>query len=220
MFSLDHWIEGFYAQARSDPVLGPATIRFRGLRLPRDSGVWEALVHSVVGQQLSVPATNVLKQRLIALAETYREVDGIELPYLPPPADIARIGLDSLLRLGMSTAKARTLLALAAHGGSLDWESERLASSPLEAAIAELDARPGIGRWTAENTLLRGTGRTDVFVGGDLGVLSALRRFGAPKAAGSEVAARRWALQRYPGWGSYVTLYLWRRWVVDGGRRV
>jgi 3-methyladenine DNA glycosylase/8-oxoguanine DNA glycosylase len=76
----------------------------------------------------------------------------------------------------------------------------------------------GVGRWTAENSLLRGTGRTDVFVAGDLGIRVALAENGVLPRDASEDAVRAWAERWYPGWGSYATLYLWRKLVADRRR--
>jgi DNA-3-methyladenine glycosylase II len=45
-----------------------------------------------------------------------------------------------------------------------------------EAAIAELTAAKGIGRWTAEVYLLFSLGREDVFPSGDLALQVALQR--------------------------------------------
>ena len=93
--------------------------------------------------------------------------------------------------------------------------SPAFASGPLDAAVETLDALPGVGRWTAENALLRGAGRTDVFVAGDLGVRVALERYGVVRRSGSETTVRAWAERHYPGWGSYATLYLWRKLTTD-----
>ena len=63
-FSLDHPIEQFHAQVRREPVLRATERRFRGFRLARDARVYEALLHAIVRQQLSVRAANSLQQRL------------------------------------------------------------------------------------------------------------------------------------------------------------
>ncbi|MCI4360663.1 MAG: hypothetical protein L3J91_03090, partial [Thermoplasmata archaeon] len=67
----------------------------------------------------------------------------------------------------------------------------------------------------AENALLRGVGRRDLFVAGDLGLRVALDRYGVVPRAAPEADARAWAERHYPGWGSYATLYLWRRLVTE-----
>jgi DNA-3-methyladenine glycosylase II len=125
------------------------------------------------------------------------------------------LGPQGLRAVGLSRAKSHSLVALAErqtaqHFGALDWSK-----LPLEEAVERLDAEPGVGRWTAENALLRGIGRPDVFIAGDLGIRYALQHYGAVRRSATEERIRRWAEARYPEWGSYATLYLWRRWIDE-----
>jgi len=117
--------------------------------------------------------------------------------------------------VGLSGAKSRALLGLAAPTIRRGLNDPALARIPSAQAIERLVELRGVGRWTAENALLRATGRTDLFVAGDLGIRVALAEYGVvPRGAGEE-EARGWADRWYPGWGSYATLYLWRRLVAD-----
>jgi len=217
MFSLDDPLEEFYRRTRTEPVLQGSERRFRGLRPPRDASVFEALVHAIVGQQLSVASANAVKRRLLERLGRVREVEGVEVPLFPPPSAVRAAGADVLRGAGLSRAKAGALRTVAAwSAGAPSATSLRLA--PLTTARAELERLGGVGRWTAENALLRGAGRRDVFVAGDLGVRVALDRFGAVPRTATEDDARAWAERCYPGWGSYATLYLWRRLVAERDR--
>jgi len=214
LFSLDHPIEAFYHLVRTEPVLRGTERRFRGLRLPRDPSVYESLLYAVIGQQLSVRAARSLQLRLFERTGSAIEADGIAVPSAPSPRALRTLGPDGLRSIGLSRAKARTLLALA------DWwpaapDGRDLAERPLEESVALLDALPGVGRWTAENALLRGVGRIDCFVAGDLGIRVGLAEYGVLPRHAPEERARAWADRWYPGWGSYATLYLWRKLVAD-----
>lgn len=215
MFSLDDPIEQFYRQARAEPALAPAVRAFRGLRLPRDPSIYEALVHAVLGQQLSVSSANAIKRRLIERTDARLDVEGVEVPHLPGPESMLALGPTGLRALGASGAKARTLVALSRRELAGAFDPARSRRLPAERAVAELDAEPGVGRWTAENALLRGVGRRDLFVAGDLALRAALDRFGGVPRSASETEARAWGERNYPGWGSYATLYLWRRLVAE-----
>jgi 3-methyladenine DNA glycosylase/8-oxoguanine DNA glycosylase len=215
MFSLDHPLEQFYRQVRREPTLRGTERRFRGLRLPRDAHLYEALLHAIVGQQLSVVAATAIKRRLLAATDAFLTADGVEVPCAPRPARLGALGPDGLRALGMSRAKARAIGALAADAAALSAEAPTALVEPLPSAIARLVERPGVGRWTAENALLRGVGRPDVFVGGDLGIRVALAAYGVVPRDAPEEAARTWSDRWYPGWGSYATLYLWRKLVAD-----
>ena len=215
LFSLDHPIEQFYRLVRAEPVLRGTDRRFRGLRIPRDAHVYEALLHSVLGQQVSVRAATTMKERLLRATGAFLEADGVEVPRVPTPHELRALGVDGLRSTGVSGAKARSLLALASAAEDGAWRADGLASLPIAMAVETLDRLPGVGRWTAENALLRGVGRTDVFIAGDLGVRVALEEYGVLRRTASEERARAWAERNYPGWGSYATLYLWRKLVAD-----
>lgn len=215
LFSLDHPIEQFYRLVRSEPVLRGTDRRFRGLRIPRDANVYEALLHSVLGQQVSVRAATAMKERLLARTGAFLEAGGVEVPRVPTPEELRALGVAGLRSTGMSRVKARSLLALAAAAEDGSMRPEELASLPLASAVATLDRLPGVGRWTAENALVRGVGRTDVFIAGDLGVRVALEEYRVLRRSAPEERARAWAERHYPGWGSYATFYLWRKLVAD-----
>ncbi len=218
MFSLADPLEEFYRLVRSDPVLRGTDRTFRGLRLPRDANVFESLFHAVVGQQLSVASANAIKRRLLERFGRPLVVEGIEVPVVPSPRAVDVAGPEGLRAAGLSRAKARSLREIAREATRLP-PADRLRSLPRSAALASLVRWQGVGPWTAENALLRGAGRRDVFVAGDLGIRVALERFGAVPRQAPEARARAWADLRYPGWGSYATLYLWRRLVAEAPGR-
>ncbi len=216
LFSFDHRLEEFYRCVRQDRVLRGTERRFRGLRLPRDANLYEALFHSILGQQLSVRAANTMKQRLFDRAGSVLTAWSVEVPCVPRPSELGALGVEGRRAAGLSGAKARALGRLAEAAPSFgETRVATLGTGPLEPAIASLTQLPGVGRWTAENALLRGVGRPDVFVGGDLGVRVALDAYGVVPRTAPEKRARDWATRHYPGWGSYATLYLWRKRATD-----
>lgn len=215
LFSLDHPLEEFYRLLGREPVLRGTERRFRGLRLPRDANLFEALLHSIAGQQLSVASANSIKRRLFEATRARLEVEGVEVPRVPTPAELLGLGEEGLRAAGFSGAKSRALLGLAERRRAGAFGLEEFEDGPSEAAIARLTEEKGVGRWTAENALLRGIGRRDLFIAGDLGVRAALDRYGAVRRSAPEASARAWADRHYPGWGSYATLYLWRKFVAD-----
>ncbi len=215
LFSLDHPVEEFYRLVRAERTLRGTDRRFRGLRIPRDAHIYEALLHAIVGQQLSVRAANAMKERLLERTGAFLEAGGVEVPRVPTPGELRALDVPGLRSTGLSGAKSRALLALAVSVEDGSLPSTGLSSGPLETAVESLDRLPGVGRWTAENALLRGVGRTDVFIAGDLGVRIALEEFGVLRRSAPEKRARAWAERYYPGWGSYATLYLWRKLVAD-----
>jgi DNA-3-methyladenine glycosylase II len=218
IFNLDHPIEAFYRQLRADPVLSGTERTNYGLRPPRDASLFESLVHAVVGQQLSVRAADALYRRVEEATGAFLPVDGFELPVVPDPRRLARLGEGGLRALGLSGAKARALGALAGRELAGAFRPARFERWSSAAVVEALDEEPGVGRWTAENAALRGLGRPDLFVAGDLGVRWALAHVWGRETPVEEDEARAWAQRMYPGWGSYATLYLWRRRLLDADR--
>lgn len=215
LFSLEHPIEEFYRLVRREPILRGTDRRFRGLRLPRDASLYESLLFAVIGQQLSVRAAATLSRRLSEATDAYLTVDGLEIPTVPTPRSVLRLGARGLRKCGLSRVKAKSLLGIARGQEEGRFATASFLSLPQEQAIERLDEEPGVGRWTAENALLRGVGRPDLFVAGDLGLRVALAEFGVLPRHAPEEAARAWADAHYPNWGSYATVYLWKKLVTD-----
>src|SRR5579871_753980 len=180
-------IEQFYSQTRSEPTLCGVAERFPGLRLPRDGSLYESLVHAVIGQQLSVSAAASIEARLTDAGRAWTLVDGIRATHVPGPARLLAMDSSEFSKIGLSRAKRAAIIgiATAARSGHLDPVRDFQRGDP-EAAIGRLDELRGVGRWTAENALLRGAGRRDLFMAGDLGVRSALAAYGAVPREASE----------------------------------
>ncbi|HKV90821.1 MAG TPA: hypothetical protein VJQ43_06490, partial [Thermoplasmata archaeon] len=125
LFSFDHPIEQFYRQLRREPVLRGTERKFRGLRLPRDATVYEALFHSILGQQVSVAAANTIKRRVMEACGARLDVDGVTVPRVPTPRELLALGIDGLRRQGSTGAKARSLFALAEAERTGRWDDVR-----------------------------------------------------------------------------------------------
>ena len=72
----------------------------------------------------------------------------------PTPERLADADPEVLRELGFSRAKARALRILSERVASADLDLEALRNEPDERALAVLLDLPGIGRWSAEYTLL------------------------------------------------------------------
>ena len=114
----------------------------------------------------------------------------------PTPERLADADPEVLRELGFSRAKARALRILSERVASADLDLEALRNEPDARALAVLLDLPGIGRWSAEYTLLRGLGRYHVLPGDDVRARNNLRRrFELPLSAGYDGVvelARTW----------------------------
>ena len=177
MLSLELDIDPFYSLAAADPMLAPLAARFRGLRPPRFASVFECLVNAVAMQQISLEAGLTLLNRLSRTYGAGSSAAGIHAHAFPQPAELAVAEPIAIRALGFSLRKATTIVAIAdaAVQGRLDLES--LATREDGQVVETLTQIPGIGRWSAEYTLLRGLGRLHVFPGDDVGARKNLARW-------------------------------------------
>jgi AraC family transcriptional regulator of adaptative response / DNA-3-methyladenine glycosylase II len=96
-----------------------------------------------------------------------------------------------LSRLGVPTARRRTLAALAE--AALADRALFEARESVEATVARLLDVPGLGPWSAHYIALRAAREPDAFPASDLGLLrGAARRGRRPNARELEQRAERW----------------------------
>jgi DNA-3-methyladenine glycosylase II len=186
MLSLEVDIGPFYTLAAADPRLAPLVARFRGLRPPRFASVFECLVNAVALQQLSLAAGLTLLNRLSRTYGARSRADD-RLHAFPTPEELAGARPASVHALGFSLRKATTILAIAEAAGEGRLDLESFAALADEQVVETLTQIRGIGRWSAEYTLLRGLGRLHVFPGDDVGARKNLARwlgFAKPLAYG------------------------------------
>ncbi|HLW47778.1 MAG TPA: hypothetical protein VKW09_08430 [bacterium] len=183
-----------------------ATLRLPGAALPGYPTLFEALVHTTLGQQISAAAANVHRAAFatrFGRPFTYR---GGTYWTFPAPGDVAGERLASLRRPGLSNAKALAVrsIARALERGTVS--ETALEAMPPEAAIEALSGLPGIGRWTAEWVLLRALRRFDVVPAGDLAVRKAITWIAGRAGLLSEREVRAFAAP----WTPYAGLVAFR----------
>ena len=94
----------------------------------------------------------------------------------PTAERLAEVGPDALRPLGFSGSKAREICSLAQRVTSGELDLEGLDQAGDEEARRVLLGIGGVGRWSAEYTMLRGLGRLYVLPGDDVGARNNLRR--------------------------------------------
>ena len=122
------------------------------------------------------------------------------LDRLAPTADaLARATVDDIAKLGIVSARAKTLIALAQafESGALRLE----AGAAPEAVITQLVTLPGIGQWTAHYIAMRALRWPDAFPKEDIAVRNNL---GGVTARRAEELSQVWR-----PWRSYAVVHLW-----------
>lgn len=165
-----------------------------------DTDLFSAVVHHIIGQQISTKAQTTIWQRM---KETLGEVNAETIL----SADISK-----LQSLGMTFRKAEyiTDFARKVHEGVFDLET--VAQMSDEAAIKELASLKGIGVWTAEMILLFCLQRPDIFSYDDLAIQRGLRMVYHHRKIDRKLFEKY--RRRFSPYCSVASLYLW---VVAGG---
>jgi AraC family transcriptional regulator of adaptative response / DNA-3-methyladenine glycosylase II len=176
-----------------------------GLRVPGAWDPFELAVRAILGQQISVKAASTLTGRLVAALSTRlpgaQQEDGIELSHLfPSPETLAAAKLTSL---GMTAGRAAAIRSLcqAIIEGRIRFDG----SAPAAEVVAQLEALPGIGCWTAQYIAMRALRDPDAFPASDLALRRALSRDSEPLSPGA--LARR--SEAWRPWRAYAAIHLW-----------
>ena len=160
--------------------------------------LFAGLALHIVGQQISIPAALTIFGRLGDVAGSR-----------PPSAGgVARLDAGQLRGVGLSAAKGRALLELAAgvSRGLIDLDGLRDVDD--DAAVMALTALRGVGPWSAQMFLIHQLHRPDILPAGDVGIRHAVHRAYdlGERPSEPEVAAlaTAWAPHR-----SYASALLW-----------
>ncbi len=193
------WQKGRRHLKRNDPILARIIERARPVTFTLDDDHYEALVGSIIFQQLAGSAAQAILNR-------FKQLYGGRIPR---PREYLATELEKLRGSGLSPQKISYIRDLSERleNGTLDLKMLSRVSD--EEAVKELDSVRGIGRWTAEMFLMFVLGRTDVLPVDDLGLrkaaLRAYRLRKLPTREKFQQLARNW----HP-YSSIATLYLWR----------
>lgn len=185
-----------------DPVLQPVleTVPFPKLQ-PSSVPLSEALIESIVYQQLSIKAAATIYQRFLDRFENKQ----LELKKL------ARMKTESLRSVGLSYQKADYVRNIASfflqkENQDIDWQA-----LPEEELLKRLVTIKGVGLWTVQMILINPLGKLDVFPALDLGVQQGIVRLYELKETGKSLISRMHEIaEPWRPYRSVACMYLWR----------
>ena len=179
--------------------VGPCKLRIHTPGTTDAHDFFEALVESIVSQQLSVKASDTIYGRVLALGEGK----------LLPPGELAKVPEETLRKVGLSGQKVKYVHDLCAKVGDGRVVLTDLEHLGDEDVIERLRLVKGIGRWTAEMFLMFRLGRPDVLPLQDLGIQQGMKKLykmrDVPTADKMVKVAKKWRPYR-----SIACWYLWR----------
>ena len=128
-----------------------------------DTDLFSAVVHHIVGQQISTKAQATIWKRM---RDEFGVVDA---------AAVLGAGVEKLQSFGMTFRKAEYITDFARKIENGEFDLEGIRQRPDDEAIRELSGLKGVGVWTAEMILLFCMQRPDVFSYDDLAIQRGLR---------------------------------------------
>jgi DNA-3-methyladenine glycosylase II len=171
MLNLNLDLRSFYRIASGDTVMAEIVQRLRGLKSPLTPTPFEALIESIIEQQISLIVAHSLQIKVVKSFGDSLNVRGRTYYAFPTPLALGSASTEQLRQCGLSLKKAeyvRDISSLISQG-KLDLAKYE-SYDDARAVIQELDKLRGIGVWTAEMTLIRGMGRLDTFPADDVGL--------------------------------------------------
>jgi DNA-3-methyladenine glycosylase II len=189
----------------AEPVFAEIIERAGPPRFRRRRNGFGTLLHIILEQQVSIDAAAAMHRRLV----------GICHPLTPK----AYLALDdaTLRSCGFSRQKMGYARHLAEMVDSGKFDFARLGAAEDEAALAELLAIRGVGRWSAEVYLLFALGRPNIWPAGDLGLQAAIGQHLGLGARPDEVEMRRFG-EAWRPWRSVAACLFWQSYLHARGR--
>jgi DNA-3-methyladenine glycosylase II len=157
--------------------------------------LFTALVHSIIGQQISSKARETVWERMLT------KLDEIT------PAVFDSLSLEKLQQFGITFKKAAYIKSVAHKivTGELDLDSLHAMSD--KQVCAKLSEQDGIGVWTAEMLMIFSMQRPNILSYGDLAILRGLRMVYRHRKIDKTTFNKYW--KRYSPYASVAGLYLW-----------
>ena len=186
--------------AAKDKKLGEAMARIGHVYRSVDDDLFAAVVHQIMGQQISTAALETLWGRL---NDRLHKIDAEGILFL---------GREGIKEVGMSFRKAEYILDFAEKVKSGEFDISALEGMADDKVIAALSSLKGVGVWTAEMILIFCMQRKDVVSFGDLAILRGMRMLYRHREI--DKAKFEKYRKRYSPYGSVASLYLWE---ISGG---
>ena len=185
---------------KKDKKLGAVIDKIGHVDRKVDSDLFSAVVHHIVGQQISSKAQWTIWHRM---EEAFGKVEA---------ETIAAADISFLQSFGLSFRKAEYIKEFAQKVQSGEFDLDALYEKSDEEAISALSGLRGIGVWTAEMILLFCMQRPDILSFGDLAVLRGMRMVYRHRVMTREKFEKY--RKRLSPYGSVAAIYFW---AVAGG---
>ena len=205
----------FVALAQTDSALWMVVEPLIGLPEWRTASIFEALMQTIIEQQISWTTAQKAQRWLVEWAGDCILHDGKAYYAFPSPARIAEASVEDLKPLKITFKRMALMIELASRVVSGELNLEQFATYTPDEAYQHLLSIKGIGHWTAAVTLERAFGHKDWVAYNDVVLQAATNRYflGAEGRIPPQMVTDTFT--RYGTFAGIAAHYTMIRWVLD-----
>jgi len=207
IFNTEYDLKPLYNFMDSDPVLREVKNHHYGLKPSYISTVYEGAITAIIQQQISLRIASHMARLLIQKFGEHIEVNEREFWDFPSPQRLSQAKVEDLRGCGLSSRKAEYIIGFSQAVAQSEFDPESLKNCEYEEIIEKLTKIRGLGRWTAEMTIVTSIDVENMSPAGDLGARKAISHFYNQGKLMSEEEARnfteKWGIHR-----GIITYYL------------
>ncbi len=193
---------GLFHLSEVDPKMAKLINKYEKPNFIKETNYFEAIIRSIIYQQLSTKAASAIHNRFKQLFEN----DNLR------PVDVFNNSIDRYREIGLSKQKVSYIINVA-HEFNNELIPKNLEDFSDEDIIDMLTRIKGIGRWTAQMFLMFSLNRSDILPELDLGIQKGVKIYFKL----NELPSGDYIIKQAELWRPYRTLaswYLWR--LVEG----
>ena len=157
--------------------------------------LFTALVHSIVGQQISAKAHESIWRKIV---EAFGTITPEAMAAMPP---------EELQKFGLSFRKVDYIQSAAKKILSGEFDIDALRNESDEEVCQALGSLDGVGKWTAEMLMIHSLLRPDVLSYGDLGIQRGMRMLYHHRKITPALFEKY--RRRYSPYATVAGIYLW-----------
>lgn len=196
------------------PFLSPLLKHYGKIERVVYEDTFHAMIASIISQQLSTQVVKIIEERLF-------------LQHDITPNTLSTISVDALKSMGLSLAKVNAIKALSAAIVENRIPFYQFSEMEDEVIISHLTSIKGIGQWTAQNFLIFGLKRKNVFMINDSVLKKALLLLQIEEFTpnlfspyNTLAAFYLWALGNHPRYGCEMITPIGHLYLVEENKRL
>lgn len=205
-------LSAFYRAIERDPVLWPVVEPLHGVRHVRAASIFEALVTTIIEQQITLRQAQQGERWLVAWGGSRIDYAGETFYTFPTAEQLAAASITDLTPLKITFRRMQVIIDIAslyAH------QLAPLHSQPAGTVYAALLSLKGIGQWTAAWAVIRALGHYQYIGESDVALQAAINHYfyqQPGRAAPQRVAE---TLGRYGDFAGAAAFFVLLRWAHD-----